>query len=40
MSTHRIIRATFTWEGEDRPFILDFPNGPLTNEVLVAVRGK
>ncbi|HEX8084161.1 MAG TPA: hypothetical protein VF529_07700 [Solirubrobacteraceae bacterium] len=39
-SDHRIIRATFTWDGEEEPFILDFPTGPLSNEVLLAIRDR
>ena len=33
-----IIRATFRWDGEEDPLILDFPRGRLSNEVLVAIR--
>jgi hypothetical protein len=38
MSSQRIIRATFRWEGEEKPLILDFPKGKLSDEVLVAIR--
>jgi hypothetical protein len=32
----RILRTTFTWDGEDRPLILDFPNDKNAKAVLVA----
>jgi hypothetical protein len=37
-SSHRIVRATFTWSGEERPLILDFPPGALTKETLETAR--
>src|SRR5687767_3947938 len=38
MSRHRITRATFSWDGEERPLILDFGKGPLVKEVLEALK--
>ena len=38
MSTHRVIRATLTWDGEERPLILDFPTSPNAKEVVEAVK--
>jgi hypothetical protein len=37
-STHRIIRATITWTGEERPLVLDFPSNPNAKEVIEAVK--
>ena len=38
MSTHRVIRATITWDGEERPLILDFATNPNAKEVIEAVK--
>ena len=38
MASRRIVRATFTWEGEERPLILDFPKAKQTREVLEAAK--
>jgi hypothetical protein len=39
MSRHRIVRARFSWDGEERPLVLDFPKGAQTKAVLDALRG-
>ena len=38
MASTRVVRAIFTWDGEERPLVLDFPKGPLTKELLEAVK--
>jgi hypothetical protein len=35
-TSRRILRATFTWDGEERPLILDFPNDEHAKAVLAA----
>jgi hypothetical protein len=38
MASTRVVRAIFTWDGEERPLVLDFPKGALTKELLEAVK--
>ena len=37
-SNHRVIRATITWDGEERPLILDFQRSDNARAAIAAVK--